>query len=169
MLSHVVPTEGDGQTTAILLNWSRQENLRTIVKKLCGYGMFKEIIIWNNNGNVHLTQVFFSGLGICPTIRIINSPANLFFVARYLACSMARTPHCYFQDDDWIIPQLRAMYANYLRFPHLIHTDTNADVYSLTNWEWCFFDDSIHLHTCFSWVGTGAFVSRENVVRFLKM
>lgn len=25
------------------------------------------------------------------------------------------------------------------------------------------------LHTCFSWVGTGAFASRENVVKFLKL
>ena len=36
---------------------------------------------------------------------------------------------------------MRAFYANFLRFPHLVHTDTNADVYSLTNWKWCFFDD----------------------------
>ncbi|CAG8456292.1 3912_t:CDS:2 [Racocetra fulgida] len=91
------------------------------------------------------------------------------FIARYMACAMATTPYCYFQDDDWIIRNMRSMYANFLRFPNLIHTDTNADVYSLTNWKWCFFDDSVDLHACFSWVGTGAFTSRENVVRFLKM
>jgi len=54
---------------------------------------------------------------------------------------MATTEYCYFQDDDWIINHMRAFYANFLRFPHLVHTDTNADVYSLTNWKWCFFDD----------------------------
>jgi hypothetical protein len=114
------------------------------------------------------------------------------FVARYMACAMAQTPYCYFQDDDWIIQHLRSMYANFLRFPHLVHTDTNADVYSLTNWKWCFYDSrkliidcvtmrhiisadrlydssAIDLHACFSWVGTGAFASRENVVKFMKL
>lgn len=28
---------------------------------------------------------------------------------------------------------------------------------------------AIDLHTCFSWVGTGAFASRDNVVKFLKL
>ncbi|CAG8644601.1 9437_t:CDS:2 [Cetraspora pellucida] len=129
VLSNVFPTDGDGETTAILLNWSRLENLKIIVKHLCQYSMFKEIMIWNNNGDIHLSD----------------------------------------QDDDWIIRHMRSIYANFLRFPNLIHTDTNADVYSLTNWKWCFFDDSVDLHACFSWVGTGAFTSRENVVRFLKM
>ncbi|CAG8580340.1 9758_t:CDS:2 [Acaulospora morrowiae] len=129
MLSNIYPTEGDGKTTAILLNWSRLENLKIIVKHLCQYSMFKEIMIWNNDDAINLSD----------------------------------------QDDDWIIRPMRSIYANFLRFPDLVHTNTNADAYSLTNWKWCFFDDSIDLHSCFSWVGTGAFVSRENVVRFLKM
>jgi hypothetical protein len=77
----------------------------------------------------------------CPSSKILiyNSPGNMHFIARYMACAMARTPYCYFQDDDWMIQHLRSMYANFLRFPHLVHTDTNADVYSLTNWKWCFY------------------------------
>jgi len=55
-LANVFPTEGDGMATAILLNWSRLENLKIIVKHLCRYSMFKEIIIWNNNVQVHLTD-----------------------------------------------------------------------------------------------------------------
>ena len=88
-------------------------------------------------------------------------------MARYLACAAASTPYCYFQDDDWIVRPLRSMYANFLRFPELIHTDTNAFVYTLTNWQWCFFNDDVHLHACFSWVGTGAFASQDIVKKFL--
>lgn len=77
----------------------------------------------------------------CPKVRVYNSPANLFFVARYMACAMASSPYCYFQDDDWMIHHLRAFYANFLRFPHLLHTDTRSDVWSMTNWQWCFFED----------------------------
>jgi hypothetical protein len=58
-----------------------------------------------------------------------------------MACAMGTAPYCYFQDDDWIIPYLKSMYANFLRFPDLLHTDTNEDVYRLTNWRWCFFND----------------------------
>ncbi|CAG8606516.1 9088_t:CDS:2 [Diversispora eburnea] len=168
MLTNAFPTEGDGKTTAILLNWSRIENLKIIVRHLCQYSMFKEIMIWNNNGDVHLSDQIFSDTR-CHKLRYYNSPGNMYFIARYMACAMATTPYCYFQDDDWVIHHMRSMYANFLRYPDLIHTDTNADAYSLTNWKWCFFDDSIDLHACFSWVGTGAFVSKENVINFLKL
>lgn len=77
----------------------------------------------------------------CPKVRVFNSPNNMFFVARYMACAMASSPYCYFQDDDWKIFYLRSMYANFLRFPQFLHTDTNSDVYALTNWRWCFFED----------------------------
>src|SRR5581483_2544012 len=77
----------------------------------------------------------------CNKIRYYNSPGNMYFIARYLACSMTTTKYCYFQDDDWMIKHLRSMYSNFLRFPNLIHSDTNADVYSSTNWKWCFFND----------------------------
>ncbi|RGB23950.1 hypothetical protein C1646_773765 [Rhizophagus diaphanus] len=168
ILTKIIPTEGDGECTAILLNWNRLDNIKIIVKNLCQYSMFKEIFIWNNNVDLHLSDTMFVDTH-CNKIRYYNSPGNMYFIARYLACSMAATKYCYFQDDDWMIKHLRSMYSNFLRFPNLIHTDTNADVYSSTNWKWCFFDDDIDLHSCYSWVGTGAFTSRENVLKFLKM
>ncbi|KAL1925595.1 uncharacterized protein VTP21DRAFT_478 [Calcarisporiella thermophila] len=168
LLAGARPQEGRGQATAILLNWARLENMRIIVKHLCQYDMFKTIVIWNNNQNVRLESKLFEES--CPgRVSIFNSPGNMHFVARYMACAAASTPYCYFQDDDWIIRHLRSMYANFLRFPQFVHTDTNADVYSLTNWKWCFYNDGVSLHTCFSWVGTGAFVARDKVVQFLKM
>ncbi|KAH8555979.1 hypothetical protein BGW37DRAFT_479329 [Umbelopsis sp. PMI_123] len=170
LLEKVYPEDGRGQATAILLNWSRLENMKIIIDHLCQYDMFQNIMVWNNNGAVNLTSTMLATPS-CPSSKILiyNSPGNMHFIARYMACAMAQTPYCYFQDDDWIIQHLRSMYANFLRSPHLVHTDTNADVYSLTNWKWCFFNKPIDLHTCFSWVGTGAFASRETVVKFLKL
>ncbi|KAF8977666.1 hypothetical protein BGZ46_007218 [Entomortierella lignicola] len=147
------PTEGTNMTTAILLNWSRLDSLKEIVDHLCPHVMFKEIMIWNNKVDVHLEEKVFN----CAKVRVYNSPDNMFFVARYMACAMASSPYCYFQDDDWKIFYLRSMYANFLRFPQFLHTDTNSDVWSLTNWRWCFFED-----------GTGAMATRDSVVKFLK-
>ncbi|KAG0222444.1 hypothetical protein BGX31_009144 [Mortierella sp. GBA43] len=158
------PTEGTNMTTGILLNWSRLDSLREIVDHMCPHLMFKEIMIWNNKVDIHLEEKMFS----CPKVRVYNSPDNMYFVARYMACAMASSPYCYFQDDDWKIFYLRSMYANFLRFPQFLHTDTNSDVWSLTNWRWCFFEDEINMHACFSWLGTGSMATRENVVNFLK-
>ncbi|ORZ15420.1 hypothetical protein BCR41DRAFT_422220 [Lobosporangium transversale] len=158
------PTEGTNMTTAILLNWSRLDSLKEIVDHLCPHIMFKEIMIWNNKVDIHLEEKMFN----CPKVRVFNSPNNMFFVARYMACAMASSPYCYFQDDDWKIFYLRSMYANFLRFPQFLHTDTNSDVWSLTNWRWCFFEDEVNMHACFSWLGTGAMATRESVVKFLK-
>ncbi|KAF9430670.1 hypothetical protein BGZ94_005100 [Podila epigama] len=158
------PTEGAGQTTAILLSWKRLDALQIIINNLCAHDMFKEIMIWNNNVEVHIEEKMFN----CSKVRVYNSPANLFFVARYMACAMASSPYCYFQDDDWHIHHLRSFYANFLRFPHLLHTDTRSDVWSMTNWQWCFFEDAVNMHSCFSWLGTGAWTTRDGVVKFLK-
>ncbi|KAF9583848.1 hypothetical protein BGW38_008340 [Lunasporangiospora selenospora] len=158
------PTEGTNMTTAVLLSWERFDSLKEIVDHLCPYPMFKEIMIWNNKIDVHLEEKMFN----CPKVRMFNSPNNMFFVARYMACAMASSPYCYFQDDDWKILYLRSMYSNFLRFPQFLHTDTNSDVWSLTNWRWCFFEDEVNLHACFSWLGTGALATRESVVNFLK-
>ncbi|KAI8600567.1 hypothetical protein EDD21DRAFT_376800 [Dissophora ornata] len=158
------PSEGADMMTAILLNWSRLDSLKEIVDHLCPYSMFKEIMIWNNKVDIHLEEKVFA----CPKVRVFNSPNNMFFVARYMACAMASSPYCYFQDDDWKIFYLRSMYANFLRFPQFLHTDTNSDVWALTNWRWCFFEDDINMHACFSWLGTGAMATRDSVVKFLK-
>lgn len=56
LLQDVYPVEGKAEVTAILLNWSRLENMKIIVDHLCQYDMFKQIMIWNNNGGVTLTE-----------------------------------------------------------------------------------------------------------------
>ena len=115
---------------------------------------------------------------------IPQSPNNMLFVARYLACASASTPSCFFQDDDWLVQPLRALYSQFRRDPEgpiVVHT--NPEVSTLFSSEWCFFRAfscsylaltklitsfaESNLHTCFAWVGTGAFVARIHVQRFL--
>jgi hypothetical protein len=90
----------------------------------------------------------------------------MLFVARYLACSHADTPNCFFQDDDWLVQPLRALYSQFSRDPEgpvVVHT--NPSVATLYGLEWCFFQQP--LHTCFTWMGTGAFTAKSHVLRFL--
>lgn len=84
----------------------------------------------------------------CPAdkLRIYNSPRNMLFVARYLACTHAETPYCFFQDDDWLVQPLRALYSQFSRDPEgpvLVHT--NPGVATLYGLEWCFFREWPHL------------------------
>ncbi|KAL8278044.1 hypothetical protein RQP46_009504 [Phenoliferia psychrophenolica] len=162
--------ENDGNTgdvTAIVLHWKRTDNVVLIVASLCQYSFFNTILVWNNNPEVHLTRKNFAA-SACPgsKLRIYNSPRNMLFYARYLACASSATPHCFFQDDDWLVRPLRALYSQFSRDPEgpvVVHT--NSEVATLYSLEWCFFQPP--LHTCFSWVGTGAFVAKSHVVHFL--
>ncbi|GEM11861.1 CCR4-NOT transcription complex subunit 1 [Rhodotorula toruloides] len=158
-----------GDTTAIVLHWKRTENVAVILAHLCQYSFFDSVFVWNNNPDIRLTQQTFVKSGCLPSkLRIYNSPRNMLFMARYLACLQSSTPHCFFQDDDWVVQPLRAMYAQFSRDPEgpvVVHT--NEEVAALYGLEWCFFNNPVH--TCFSWVGTGAFTSRQHVERFMRL
>ncbi|GAA6004003.1 uncharacterized protein JCM10292_000647, partial [Rhodotorula paludigena] len=156
-----------GDTAAVVLHWKRTENVGVILAHLCQYTFFDTILVWNNNPEITLTPQTFAK-SRCPAseLRIYNSPRNLFFLARYLACAQSSSPYCFFQDDDWVVQPVRSLYAQFKRDPEgpvVVHT--NEEVAVLYGLEWCFFQDP--LHTCFSWVGTGAFTSRQHVERFL--
>ncbi|SCZ96021.1 BZ3500_MvSof-1268-A1-R1_Chr8-1g09951 [Microbotryum saponariae] len=172
-----------GDTTAIVLHWKRTENVIVIVSHLCRYKFFDSITVWNNNPAVQLQRSDFDSAKCPPSkLRIYNSPRNQLFVARYLACAQARTAYCYFQDDDWLVWPLRALYSQFSRDPEgpvVVHT--NPQVASLYALEWCFYaappvkgnDDFMdskppaQIHTCFAWMGTGAFVSKSRVIHYL--
>ncbi len=79
-------------------------------------------------------------------LKFINSPKNIFFIARYYACAMASTDTCFFQDDDWLVWPMNSLYQNYLNYPNLLHTNTNP-VVNFLSWSWTFYDESINLHS----------------------
>ncbi|GAA6009378.1 hypothetical protein JCM10207_003754 [Rhodosporidiobolus poonsookiae] len=162
-----LPSE-EGDTTAIVLHWKRTDNVKVILAHLCQYTFLDAVLVWNNNPDITLTRETFA-TSLCPAhkLRIYNSPRNLYFFARYLACAThSLTDYCFFQDDDWVVQPLRAMYSQFKRDPEgPVVVSTNSEVATLYGLEWCFFNHP--LHTCFSWVGTGAFTSRTHVERFL--
>lgn len=48
--------EEQADTTAIVLNWKRTENVVVIVASLCQYSFFQTVLVWNNNPDVFLTR-----------------------------------------------------------------------------------------------------------------
>jgi hypothetical protein len=49
--AHILP-----DVSAVILNWSRPENVVVIVAHLCQYDFFESIIVWNNNPKQVLTS-----------------------------------------------------------------------------------------------------------------
>ncbi|KAF9991572.1 hypothetical protein BGZ65_000412, partial [Modicella reniformis] len=129
--AHLLPA------TAILLGWKRLEGLKLVVRYLARYPYIKEIIIWNNNRENKLTKQDFEfdlldnddattipRYGPLPELQVYNGKENLHDLAKYMACSIAKYQHCYFQDDDWLNTHMDALYTNFLTSPNLIHTNT---------------------------------------------
>ena len=169
-----------GDTTAIVLHWKRTDNVRLVVAHLCRYTFFDSVLVWNNNPEIQLTHKvragallnFFSFILLlthliphslntgpqtfatsrCPAskLRIYNSPRNLLFIARFLACAQADTPYCYFQDDDWLVRPLRALYTQFGRDPEgPVVVQTSDQVSMLFGLEWCFYSASrVSLLSC---------------------
>ncbi|KAH9816695.1 hypothetical protein DFH28DRAFT_1220280 [Melampsora americana] len=155
--------------TAILLNWNRPQNLIFIIAHLCRYDFIHSIIIWNNHHqSTPLKREDFIQ-SECPNhqISIINSPSNLYFLSRYLACLQSSTEFCYFQDDDTIVTSIRSMYQQFKLNPQSIVVQSDPLYSVMYGHEWCFKDQSGKLHTCFAWLGHGSFVSKGMVLDFL--
>ncbi|KAI7859435.1 hypothetical protein BDC45DRAFT_496069 [Circinella umbellata] len=180
LLDMLYPDEGRGLTTAVLLfdpkdQWKVAEEakvtLSPLLDELCGYEMFGSIMIWNNNPLVNMTKDVLETNKKCQSnkIQIYNSYSNMHEAGRYLGCSLAKTPYCYFQDHPgprhW-----RSLYANFLRFPNLIHTESrDVEAYARAKWRWCFFNDAVHLHTCHAHIGYGTLASKDTVSKFIEL
>ncbi|KAI9143800.1 hypothetical protein BKA69DRAFT_1122848 [Paraphysoderma sedebokerense] len=181
--------------TAVLLNWKRKDNLRKIVLHLNRYTFIKEIIIWNNNQMMELSTKDFPSV---TPLNIYNSLVNLHDFGKYLACSLAKYRYCYFQDDDWLNVYMRSLYLNFLtgkqeaeaehwlqdgnidaeNEPMDPRTDIPIDgIWTNTipeihvehqRWMNVIVDSDINLHTGFTWIGTGSFISQTLVQAFLQ-
>ncbi|KAF9349137.1 hypothetical protein BGX26_012532 [Mortierella sp. AD094] len=133
--------------TAILLGWKRIQGLKLIVSYLVRYPYIKQIIVWNNNKEVHLSRRDFeldSSFGPLPDLQVYNAAENLHDFAKYMSCSLAKYEHCYFQDDDWLNTHMDALYTNFLTSPNY------------------------NMHAGFSWMGTGSYLPREKAQRLMK-
>ena len=118
------------EISAVILNWSRFQNVVLIVSGFCDPSLqdvITEIVVWNNSPrrisaevsrgtvNVRASHRFRNILYLphsseltlhgrqefdasCRSrLRIINSPENLYFQARFMACSNSSSKYCFIQ------------------------------------------------------------------------
>ncbi|CAB4386815.1 hypothetical protein RhiirA5_345531 [Rhizophagus irregularis] len=152
--------------TAVLLNWKRMEALQTAVNYISKYPFIKEILVWNNNNKTRIYSKDFKLNNSDVELNVFNSEENLHDLSKYTTCSMAKYDYCYFQDDDWLNLYMDSLYTNFLENPNLIHSNSMPVIY-LESRRWMFANADKNLHTGFTWLGCGSFVSRAKVQRFL--
>ncbi|ORZ08131.1 hypothetical protein BCR42DRAFT_442306 [Absidia repens] len=157
--------EDDSTTTSV-------DAILPVLKAFCDHDIFGQVLLWNNySPHISLDQVLL--FDHCPAskITIHNASSDLKSTARYMACTMAKTPYCYFYDPTHPMPQqLRSVYANFLRSPTWVHgASVNRAHYTATQWTWCFWynDSDVHLHTCYITPDTGMFVTKDMATTFL--
>jgi hypothetical protein len=156
--------------TAVLLHWERLEGVQNTLQYLLHTHLFKQIIIWNNNPDIHLTfDHFITNNHPKDFIHIINSKHNLKDEAKYRACAEAKTRACFYVDDDWDVSHyLRSLIASFRSDPNVLHSVTDAYTF-YTNLVWSYFDRSIDLHSGFSWIGCGSVFLRQHAQNHLQL
>jgi len=101
------------RVSACLVSWKRPQNLPVIVQALRRVDFIDEILIWNNNPEVHL-QISDSNT------RVIQSDENQSCYGRFLCAAQARNPVVYVQDDDALNHDIAGLYEQFLREPTCI-------------------------------------------------
>jgi len=101
----------------ILLNWKRTNELKKIVKEYHKYDLVGEIIIWNNNPDIHLELNY-------EKTRIINSSEDFGLFTRFAAASLSKYPCILYHDDDIIAPYetIKTLFYNWNNKPNICHS-----------------------------------------------
>eukprot|EP00732_Lithocolla_globosa_P003062 Lithocolla_globosa_v1_NODE_2280_length_2071_cov_3.345734.p1 type:complete len:561 gc:universal NODE_2280_length_2071_cov_3.345734:1706-24(-) len=155
----------------VIVNWVRFQNLPVITcDTIKRYNFIKEVVIWNNNPSMSISRDTLPCIDSSRRfirVQTINSKTNIVVEGRFLGCKAANYDICAFIDDDFMPVSLDVLYKSFLSDPTRLHATTNAANYwnSLRR---TFFDEEIQLHAGFSWVGSGAIVSKQVVIDFLE-
>ncbi|KAH7910439.1 hypothetical protein BJ138DRAFT_1173146 [Hygrophoropsis aurantiaca] len=159
--------------TAVVLNWSRLPNVIRIVDTLCQSSIedvIAEVFIWNNSPQSLSYDIFSNTTCSAAKLRIYNSPSNLYFQARFLACAKSQRPYCFLQDDDYLVlPELirtlRARIVEDTRSAaiHLLppHEHLSSQLRTIHS--------SKNIHTSFAWLGHGAILRKSQAIEFLSL
>ncbi|KAF8718919.1 hypothetical protein AX14_011662 [Amanita brunnescens Koide BX004] len=162
----------NGDTTAVILNWSRLANVVKIVSVFCQpqlQGTIAQIFIWNNSPHkLNYTNFLDSK---CPEsrLKIYNSPSNLYFQARFFACEQSQTPYCFIQDDDFLIlPEILLAMRSRINESsksaiHLLppHEMLSSQLRSVSA--------GSRIHTSFAWLGYGTIMPRTMASDFISL
>ncbi|KAL4246325.1 hypothetical protein ABKN59_008959 [Abortiporus biennis] len=179
-LGGIAKAASQPDTTAVILNWSRFPNILLISSLLCSSvldDVISEVFIWNNNPKP-ISYEDFKETG-CPKhkLRIHNSPENIYFQARFIACAQANTSLCFIQDDDYLIRSevIQALHKRITETEHVhtIHLLPPHEHLSSTLKEIHVrnptIDGGIDIHTSFTWLGHGTMLHRSEAEDFLSL
>ena len=103
----------DYPVSACLVSWKRPQNMPIIVRALRDLDFVTEILIWNNNPEVHLALND-------PKVRVIDSPENLSCYGRFLCAAQASNSVIYTQDDDAVNNDLAELHRRFASNPTCI-------------------------------------------------
>jgi len=148
----------------VLLSWKRPENILKILDKISASAdIVREVVVWNNSPVTMEVSTEFPF-----PVHVHNSKKNVNTLGRWNACSQFTTGRlCFFIDDDFMPTMFRQLLLSYERQPGVLHASTNAKV-AWNNLRWGIQDSQAGIHASFSWVGSGAFVSKRSVNLFLR-
>ena len=142
--------------SACLLSWKRPENIGQIITHLRQHSFIDDILVWNNNPELHL-DIELEG------VRVIQSGQNLVTYGRFLCAQQAHHPIVFTQDDDCIVHNVPELYEAFLASPDRI-THGLKHPHLFANAENCFGKSQMSL------VGWGAFFQKDwlSVLDFYK-
>ena len=94
--------------SVVLLSYKRIENIKIIIDSLLANDLIGEIIIWNNNSEIHIQY---------PGINVVNSSNNYLCIARYAMAMLCKNQTIYFQDDDIFIDNdsIKKLFDEYIK------------------------------------------------------
>ena len=133
--------------SACLLSWKRPDNIGQIITHLRQHSFIDDILIWNNNPELHL-DIELEG------VRVIESDQNLVTYGRFLCAQQAKHSTIFTQDDDCIVQNISDLYESFLASPDRI-THGLKHPHLLTNAENCFGKAQMSL------LGWGAFFQKQ--------
>lgn len=103
--------------SVVILNWKRTEQLRIICSELNSFQLVGEIIVWNNNQEIHLELDEEKA-------KVVNCSEDFGLFTRFAAASLSKYPCILYHDDDLKAPEstLTTLYDKWKQKPDLCHS-----------------------------------------------
>lgn len=102
--------------TVVTLHWKRTENTHKVIASLKNSRLVNDVIVWNNNPDVHFTSE--------PWVRVVNTSQDFTLNTRFAAALFAKNDTILTLDDDNLIPEdsIKKLYEAWKASPEIIHT-----------------------------------------------
>ena len=159
---------GQSSVSLVVSCFKRVPNIQKIILEASAYRFFTEFIVVNNDRKRLSPDEFSLPHTVTKRLRVINSKRNMFTWAKYVGCAVALSELCFIIDDDFLPNNLISLHMIAMRRMDRVVVATDEDSWFLTE-KWTCIDNVSSLHAGFTWLGTGAFVSRNMVLEFQRV